>query len=235
MNHHQQHLNSRAEQELPDHVSIANSLRAVLSNYIQREKYQKKTNFDTVIQDRIISAKSHLKKKKEKTFISLTMLSIPLVFVASIHGWFADPINILIALGAIFVFSYLMQAYHAFIIRGNISLTEEYERIGVKKAFYDIFFETKTSVQLVYYYAIVVFLFFIALDFMDIGFFGTLEAYIFKIAVWLMGLFKIYEIMFHPKIIYVLIFLFPLVWALGDFAFWVTTYGGVKRAYGDHE
>lgn len=236
--HHQHnsgHMNSRAEQELHDSVNIKDSLRAVLSNYIQREKYQKKTNFDTVIQDRIVSVKGFLKRKKAKNFMSLTLFGIPVIFGLSLYGWFADPVNIIIGAVLLFLLSFAVQAYHAFLIRGNISATAEYEKIGIQKAFYDIFFETATSVQLIYYYAFAVFFFFIALAFMDIWVLAVLEEFIFKFGVFWMKALKLTELMFHPKIIYILIFSYPMAFALGDFMFWKLIYGGVKKRYGDHE
>jgi len=233
---HQQHkMNSRAEQELSDGVDITHSLRAVLSNYIQREKYQKKTNFDTVIQDRIISVKGYLKKRKAKHYTALTVLAVPVVFGMSLYGWFANPTNILLFAIGIFFLSFAIQAYSAFIIRGNISSEAEHERIAIKKAFYDIFFETKTSVQLIYYYAFAVFFFFIALAFMDIHLLNLLEGWIFNFGLFWIKTLELTELLFHPKIIYVLIFFFPMTYALGDFMFWKFMYGGVKNYYGDHE
>jgi hypothetical protein len=227
-------MNSKAAQELPDAVTIQNSLRAVLSNYIQREKYEKKTNFDTVIQDRIISVKNYLKRKKRRFYTALTFFLIPVTYVASVYGLFANPLNILIFGSFLFLISFARQAYSSFIIRGNISSTQDFEKIGIKKAFYDIFFETITSVQLVYYYSIIIFCFFIAMAFLNLGIFNTVEFWIYKLGLLLAKSLKIHSVLFHPKMIYLLFFGFPLVYVLGDFTYWVINYKNVKRKYGNH-
>lgn len=231
----ERHMNSKAAQELPDSVLIADSLRAVLSNYIQREKYQKRANFDTVIQDRIVSVKSFLKERKAKSFLGLTILSVPATFMAAVLGAFDSLTMILIIAGGIFGLSFVGQAYRAFIIRGNIGTSRDYEKIGVKKAFYDIFFETITSVQLVYYYTLLVLFFFIALAFLNIPVMDLLEYGIFKLGLLIMGTLHITEVRFHPKLIYVLIFAYPAAYVLGDYMHWKIRYGGVQRRYGDHD
>ncbi len=138
------------------------------------------TSLETVMNDRLMSFKNITKKELEKCFFT-AIFSLIIGFVAYIN-MIAFSISFFFLLA--FLIGFFISNIRTFLLKNISPINDDMQKIAFKKVLYDVYFETITSVQLIYY----VFGFFTIILFVFLNYFTTIETFysvdmlIFKLA-----------------------------------------------------
>lgn len=138
------------------------------------------STLETVMNDRLMSFKNITKKELEKCFLTTFFLLIAgfITYINLID--FSIYIFFLIA----FFGGFFISNFRTFLLKNISPINNNMQKLAFKKVMYDVYFETITSVQLVYY----VFIFFIIVLFILLNYFASVETFyyvdltIFKLA-----------------------------------------------------
>jgi intein/homing endonuclease len=156
-------------------------LRALFDSYKSRvETGLGFSSLETVMNDRLMSFKNITKKELEKCFFTTLFLLI-LGFIAFIN---MVELNIYFFFLLAFLTGFTVSNIRAFLLKNISPINNDMQKIAFKKVIYDVYFETITSVQLIYY----VFMFFIVVLFILLHYFTMVETFyyvdliIFKLA-----------------------------------------------------
>lgn len=127
------------------------------------------STLETVMNDRLMSFKNITKKELEKCFLTTLFLLI-LGFIAYINM-----INLTISFFFLLAFfmGFIISNVRTFLLKNISPISNDMQKIAFKKVIYDVYFETITSVQLIYY----VFIFFIVVLFVLLHYFTTVETF----------------------------------------------------------
>ncbi len=138
------------------------------------------TSLETVMNDRLMSFKNITKKELEKCFFS-SIFSLIIGFIVYIN---TIAFNISLFFLIAFLIGFFISNIRTFLLKNISPISDDMQKIAFKKVMYDVYFETITSVQLVYY----VFGFFTIILFVFLNYFTTIETFysvdmlIFKLA-----------------------------------------------------
>lgn len=138
------------------------------------------TSLETVMNDRLMSFKNITKKELEKCFFS-SIFSLIIGFIIYIN---TIAFNISLFFLIAFLIGFFISNIRTFLLKNISPISDDMQKIAFKKVMYDVYFETITSVQLVYY----VFGFFTIILFVFLNYFTTIETFysvdmlIFKLA-----------------------------------------------------
>lgn len=138
------------------------------------------STLETVMNDRLMSFKNLTKKELEKCFVTaIFLLIIGFIIYINIID-FSIFIFFLIA----FLVGFFISNVRTFFLKNISPIKDDMQKIAFKKVMYDVYFETITSVQLIYY----VFGFFTIVLIVLLNYFTTVETFyyvdltIFKLA-----------------------------------------------------
>jgi intein/homing endonuclease len=138
------------------------------------------STLETVMNDRLMSFKNITKKELEKCFFT-TFFFLILGFIAFIN---MIELSIYFFFLLAFFTGFMVSNIRTFLLKNISPINDDMQKIAFKKVIYDVYFETITSVQLIYY----VFIFFIVALFVLLHYFTTVETFyyvdltIFKLA-----------------------------------------------------
>jgi hypothetical protein len=156
-------------------------LRALFDSYKNRlETRMGIGSLETVMNDRLMSFKTLTKKELE--------LNIPTAFFSLVIGFFLYiniiDININFFFLLAMILGFFISNFKIFLLKNISPIKNKIHEIAFKKVMYDVYFETFTSVHIVYYvYGLCLFFLYLGLNlFLDVQTFYYIDLGIFKIA-----------------------------------------------------
>ena len=200
------------------------SIRAVLDNFIIREVQRIEGNFDTIINDRIVEWRQHLKKKKLKKFIYFFIFSIFLAIVSDIYVE-KYTLATYLTIGAM---AFIPQFIYYLVINGQVSTKYIEEEIGVKKALKVIFFESLMSVHIVHLFVFIIITIILAL----LAYTSLIDYFVIVVKELSVILSRIIPTdgAFNPKEILYSVFIYNTIFIFVDYIFWfIAVVMGAKR------
>jgi len=127
------------------------------------------SSMETVMNDRLMSFKNITKKELEKCFFT-TLFFLILGFIAFIN---MIDLSIYFFFLLAFFTGFMVSNIRTFLLKNISPINDDMQKIAFKKVIYDVYFETITSVQLIYY----VFIFFIVVLFILLNYFASVETF----------------------------------------------------------
>ncbi len=145
-------------------------LRALFDSYKSRVVSRLGfSTLETVMNDRLMSFKNITKKELEKCFFTTLFLLI-IGFVAYIN---LIDLNIYFFFLLAFFTGFIVSNIRTFLLKNISPINDDMQKIAFKKVIFDVYFETITSVQLIYY----VFLFCIVVLFGLLHYFTNVQTF----------------------------------------------------------
>lgn len=138
------------------------------------------SNLETVMNDRLMSFKNITKKELEKCFLT-SLFFLILGFIAYIN---LIELNIYFFFLIAFFSGYVISNLRTFLLKNISPIKDKLQNIAFKKVIYDVYFETITSVQLIYYIFVlcIVILFVLLHSFSSVETFYNVDVIILKLA-----------------------------------------------------
>lgn len=127
------------------------------------------STLETVMNDRLMSFKNITKKELEKCFFT-TLFLLVIGFVAYIN---LIDLNIYFFFLLAFFTGFVVSNIRTFLLKNISPINDDMQKIAFKKVIFDVYFETITSVQLIYY----VFLFCIVVLFALLHYFTNVQTF----------------------------------------------------------
>lgn len=129
--------------------------------------------FETVMNDRLMSFKNISKKELEVNFFT----SFFFIIIAYVMFLNSIKLNTSFFFLIAFFVGYFISNYRIFLLRNISPLRNKLEKIAFKKVMYDVYFETLTSVQLIYYVFVIciVALYFLLHNYCVVSTFNTID------------------------------------------------------------
>ena len=196
---------------------IKEAVRSVLEAYKKKYSEDLTHAFETVITDRIVMWKDYLKSVKRKEFFLFFFISFILFLFACGFGLIRGYSYLGMYLLSIGLLGALICFIRILFIKGNTPLLTGGEKYGFKKAISDCWFETFTSVQIVYYPSILIYLILIIILYIyaTAGFYHEIDTVLYK----LYGKFNINAALPKSQIILYTVLLSNIAYVAGNFSY----------------
>ncbi len=196
--------------------NVEDYIRAVFEAYKRKYVNNLKTEFETVILDRIVKWKEQQKAKKTSLFLFSFFISFFLIFLLIYINFFTSIEKFYYIAVSGLLIGLFLSLIDSLYLRGQTPIRSFEELIGFKKAIWDLNFETFRSTQIRYYIFIFIYLFLLFLVSLYSTSFTGVDEILFNIFNKIVDK-PIYLPSFEYIIKYVLYFNLLLV--LGDFFF----------------
>lgn len=138
---------------------VAQGIRAVLTMYMARERDPLNNGLDILVNDRISEWRTLERIDKFWGFKKFMFINFFIVAMLGAFGQLNTIQSIFAYLFAISIITLIRQLIKLIFIRGNVGTKYTYQRLGVKRAIRDVWFETIISVQISYFIATAINLF----------------------------------------------------------------------------
>lgn len=146
-------------------AQIKDSIRAVFEAYKRRTRDGIVSGLETVIIDRLVLLKKYQKHKKSGYFKFFLFISSITIFSLTYFGYYKSFSSIYLLVFISILIGLLSSFVNNLYLRGMTPIKSDIEVVGFKKALNDIYFETYSSVQIIYYQYFATYLLFMILIF----------------------------------------------------------------------